>query len=267
MKDSKNLSFNNIKERAYKSPFGLTPKGISFAISSQISSHNICDYGCNDGKYLCEISKLKAHKHCIGLDLDADVLKKARHNDSESLIKWILVEKGKNIPLESNLVDLITITEVLEHIHDKKFIMNEIYRILSPNGIAIFTVPGKHLFSFLDMGNFKFIFPSFHKFFYILFRGKEKYNYRYVNNPYGLIGDIEKEASWHEHFSFDDFYKIASATNFKIFKSGGIGYFFRVLVNIKFFLPRPFKRILNKIIDLDSFLFSRAQRFFILIKK
>lgn len=263
----KKLSLSKIKKIAYKSPFGMTPKGITFAISSQISSSNICDYGCNDGKFLCEISKLKSHKQYLGLDLDADVLRKARNNYSQSSIKWILVEKGKNIPLESNSVDVLTMTEVLEHIYDKKFIINEIYRILSPNGIAILTVPGKHLFSCLDMGNFKFVFPNIHKFFYIFFKGKEKYNYRYVNNPYGLIGDIEKEAGWHEHFSFDSFHKLVSASNFKILKSGGIGYFFRILININFFLPRPLKRLFKNFIDLDSFLFSKAQIFFILTKK
>ena len=267
MKKSKEFFFNNIKKRAYISPFGLSPKGISFVISSQISAHSICDYGCRNGDFLFEILKLKSHQKLIGIDLDGDALKKAKENDSENLINWILIKKGEKISLESNSADVLTMTEVLEHIYDKEFILNEIHRILSPDGVAIITVPGQHLFSFLDMANFKFIFPSIHKFFYVLFKDLEKYNYRYVNNPFGLIGDIEKEAGWHQQFSFDSFNKLVSSTNFKIIKAGGMGFFFHILNKIYFFLPNPFKLIIKKIIEIDSLLFSGAQRYFVLVKK
>ena len=47
----------------------------------------------------------------------------------------------EDLPYESNFFDLITFTEVIEHIEHDRHIIREIYRILKPGGAVIITTP------------------------------------------------------------------------------------------------------------------------------
>ncbi|MFA5075471.1 MAG: class I SAM-dependent methyltransferase [Candidatus Babeliales bacterium] len=74
----------------------------------------------------------------------------------------IVVEKKLsdicNIDYPDNFFDIVVLFDVLEHIKDDKKAVQEIYRVLKPNGIFIFTVPA---FSFLysnhdkNLGHFR----------------------------------------------------------------------------------------------------------------
>ena len=257
---------HKLKIKAIKSKYYLSPKGLSYAWASKLKSGKILDYGCREGDFAFSLEKLKKFSSIYGIDLDGDALNKAKLKDTNKFIKWIQIKKNKKIPLEDSSVDNVIMTEVLEHIHNKKFILDEINRILVKNGQAFITVPGLHTFSFLDMGNFKFIFPKIHKFFYVLRYDLQKYNYRYVNNPYGLVGDIEREAAWHKHFSLEEFKKMAQLSGFQLIYSGGIGFFFRLFINLEYFFPKFLKKPINKLIEIDNLLFNRAQIYFIIKK-
>lgn len=52
-----------------------------------------------------------------------------------------IADVNVSIPLESNTVDLIVCTEVLEHLHTPTVALSEMYRILSPGGILVVTTP------------------------------------------------------------------------------------------------------------------------------
>ena len=47
----------------------------------------------------------------------------------------------ENIPYEDNSIDYIIINHVLEHVHQDKKAMNEIYRVLKKGGVAFISVP------------------------------------------------------------------------------------------------------------------------------
>ena len=266
MQNTAKIYNNKLKLKAKKSIYELSPKGLSYAWASQLKSGKILDYGCRKGDFAFSLNKLKRFELIYGVDLDGDALNKAKSEDINDDIQWIQIEKNKKIPLGDSSVDNVIMTEVLEHIYNKKFIIDEIFRILVENGQAFITVPGLHLFSFLDMGNFKFRFPKIHKLFYVMRYGEKKYNYRYVNNPYGLVGDIEREASWHKHFSVEEFKNIVELSGFELVNYGGMGYFFRILINLEYFLPSFLSKPFKKLIEIDNLLFNRAQRFFILKK-
>ncbi len=53
------------------------------------------------------------------------------------------IEYQNNMPYQSNFFDVVTILAVFEHIEPKKtlVILNEIYRILKPEGVCILTTP------------------------------------------------------------------------------------------------------------------------------
>jgi hypothetical protein len=120
-------------------------------------------------------------------------------------------------------------------------------------------VPGKHLFSFLDMGNWKFVFPRAHRAYYQLLFGNQAYVSRYSENSDGLIGDIEAEKSWHEHFSKSRLSSLLEAHGFEVLEIDGYGFFNRILINARYLLPGVVKKVLDPLITADKKLFSSAE--------
>ena len=56
----------------------------------------------------------------------------------------IVADFTKPLPLRDNSVDIVFITEVLEHIPTPPLLISEIYRILKPNGFCLGSVPFLH---------------------------------------------------------------------------------------------------------------------------
>ena len=115
----------------------------------------------------------------------------------------------------------MTLLDALEHAHDQKALLDEIHRTLKPGGRLVLTVLQQYIFSFLDQGNFKYRFSRLHKFWYQRKHAAEEYDYRYVNNPFGLIGDIEKEKAWHQHFRQGELRALLEQSNFKVVEMDG----------------------------------------------
>jgi hypothetical protein len=62
---------------------------------------------------------------------------------------------------------------------------------MKPSGRLVVTVPRRHIFTFLDHGNLKYVFPAFIDICTApAFSGED--NYLFVDNRYGLFGDVAK---------------------------------------------------------------------------
>lgn len=81
----------------------------------------------------------------IGVDLNRNMLEYAK---SKGHLIDYKVSNIDAVDFENSSVDIIIISEVLEHIKDYNNLINEIYRVLKPNGIAIVTVPYDTVISF-----------------------------------------------------------------------------------------------------------------------
>jgi hypothetical protein len=96
---------------------------------------------------------------------------------------------------------------------------------------------------------------------------KEEYQYKYVSNEFGCIGDIEAEKGWHEHFSRKSMEKlINNVKGLEIQTVDGLGFFYRILINLRYFLPSFSKKWIDKLILLDFKYFSVGELVFILNK-
>ena len=184
--------------------------------------------------------KQKKKVNYIGVDKNMDIVNKNPFNQN------IIHFSKSPLPFEDNSFDGITILDVLEHIYNQDEVLKEFNRLLKPKGELIITIPKKHIFSFLDLGNLKFVFPNLHRLSYTLFNSKEEYEYKYVNNPYGLIGDIEKEKSWHQHFSEKEMSELLERNGFKVDILDGSSLFGRIfiildLLKIGKFIPKKIK--------------------------
>ena len=272
-----NINLFKLKLKAYRSDFDLGPKGIAFELIKFLSTEGdsrkatYLDLGCRNADLIIAINKIGLFEKIFGLDINGDAIEKAKKNIKDKKIKLETYSKNSSLPLDDNSIDIISMVEVLEHIKDREKISKELYRVLSFKGKLIITVPKKHIFSFTDLANLKFRLPVLHKLLYTIKYGKKAYNFKYKNNPYGTIGDIEKEASWHYHFKDKEMIQLAESAGFRLIKKGSIALFFLPLciagyISKKLIPMLPLKKFFEGLMTLDGFLFSQARAFYIFEK-
>jgi len=176
---------------------------------------SVLDYGCFNGTFLKKLGASGKNVRAVGVDKNRDIVE-ASNSPNIIHIKDLL-------PFANESFDVVTIFEVLEHVHDQAFVLNELHRVLKPGGRIIISVPQQYLFSFLDHGNWKYRFPKIHKFWYLRKHSRDEYEYRYVNNPNGLIGDVDKEKAWHQHFKKEELFQLLNASGFSVINVDGAG--------------------------------------------
>jgi 2-polyprenyl-3-methyl-5-hydroxy-6-metoxy-1,4-benzoquinol methylase len=163
----------------------------------------------------------------------------------------------------------ITILDVIEHIDKQQAVLRELNRLLSNDGVLIITVPGKHIFSFLDIGNLKFRFPRLHRRYYCRKHSVAEYERRYLSNPDGLVGDVSAGKRWHQHFSRRELANLLEQSGFEVVKFDGAGLFARMLKCIGFLCGRlkVLHHCMSKLEYLDAKTFESANLFCVVRKR
>lgn len=93
----------------------------------------LLDVGCGQMPYKKAILRPNGSAtDYIGLDLAENLV----HRNQPD-ITW----DGARIPLNDECIDSVLCTEVLEHCPKPEEVLLEIYRVLKPSGVALFTVP------------------------------------------------------------------------------------------------------------------------------
>lgn len=102
----------------------------------------VIDVGCGLGGNLKFCAKYAAH--AIGVDIDpsrveatAEILKKEGAKSFKTI-----VSDGNPLPIDSESIDKIICTEVLEHVDDPAITMKELVRIGKPGALYFLSVPG-----------------------------------------------------------------------------------------------------------------------------
>lgn len=93
----------------------------------------LLDVGCGDQPYKKLLLENNRIQQYVGLDLPTGKYFDHRPPD----ITW----DGNNIPSASESFDCAICLEVLEHTHDPRQVLSEIFRVLKPNGNAVLSVP------------------------------------------------------------------------------------------------------------------------------
>jgi len=65
-------------------------------------------------------------------------------------VDFIYLNAQKKFPLENQSFDKVIMTEVLEHLRNERFILQEISRVLKKNGKLILSVPKRRWFNVLS---------------------------------------------------------------------------------------------------------------------
>ncbi|MEW6170178.1 MAG: methyltransferase domain-containing protein [Candidatus Omnitrophota bacterium] len=156
---------------------------------------SLLDIGC---AYSFMLNLLgKKSKKQFGLDFDLEKINEAKYRFSHICY---VGGSGQELPYKDNSFDIITFFEVLEHVDNEKFFLEEIYRVLKPSGIIMLSVPNKGIAEFIDIDNVVFT-P-------ILWFFKKLGLFKDINNYY---------LRYHRHYSLYDL-KNMFKDNFRIEK-------------------------------------------------
>lgn len=95
------------------------------------------DIGCSKGGFTTILQKYFKPNETHGIEIDKELYSKIPNN----INKYNIDITTNKLPFESNSVDLITCLGTLEHIKNYDFVLQEINRLLTKRGFAIFTLP------------------------------------------------------------------------------------------------------------------------------
>lgn len=117
-------------------------------ITNHISKDcDLCDFGCGTRALL--LNTLKPYiRSGIGLDLKLE-------SPSDSKITLIKCNLDYNVPLKSDIIDMITSLAVFEHLNNPVNNLKEAYRILRKDGLLILTTPAPVSKKILEFLTFK----------------------------------------------------------------------------------------------------------------
>ena len=155
-----------------------------------------------------------------------------------------------------------SLLEVIEHIEDQDRVLRALRRVIADSGHLIVTVPKRHVFSFLDTGNWRFVFPRLHRVFVTARHSASYYHARCRNPETGLVGDIEAAKGWHEHFSEEDLRRLLARNGFSVRSVDRAGLFARPLGVLGLAVPvRAFQRLIRALQRLDARTFRSVHLF------
>jgi len=100
------------------------------------------EIGPGSGVYLPKLAKCSSS--VVALDLEAAYLQQSENIAKDLPNLTVVADDITASNLQSNYFDLVLCTEVIEHIADSQSALNEIQRILKPDGVAIITTPQKY---------------------------------------------------------------------------------------------------------------------------
>lgn len=114
-------------------PFHLVRKGLFDEISKNASllSGSFLDVGCGSKPYLDHFIKSTSY---VGLEYESPILQEKKLNVE-------FTYDGKIFPFQDNSFDSVVSFQVLEHVFEPDVFINEIKRVLKPNGRLLITVP------------------------------------------------------------------------------------------------------------------------------
>jgi SAM-dependent methyltransferase len=241
-----------------ENPFGRDRYGFAWEHIPAGGVH--LDFGCSKGGFL-EGLRNRGFKELIGVDISRNAVIEARKRLAD--IEIVHIHRTTPLPFKSFRFESISLLDVFEHIYEQKELLRELCRLLKDDGVLIVTVPGKHIFSFLDVGNLKFRFPRLHRWYVCRKYSEQEYISRYVSNPDGLVGDISAKKRWHEHFSRSSLRALLNESGFKVVMFDGSCLFGRLIaaINIVFSWLGPLRPLMRRLSAADAKRFKSANLF------
>jgi SAM-dependent methyltransferase len=91
------------------------------------------DCGCDDGQFTQEVAAVIGTTHVLGIEINENAAKLATEREVEITAS----DLNQRFPFEDDSLDVVTANQVIEHLYDTDNFVEEITRVLKPNGYAI----------------------------------------------------------------------------------------------------------------------------------
>jgi SAM-dependent methyltransferase len=106
--------------------------------------HRLLDAGCGEGRHC--FGSLYRGATVVGLDLDLDAMREASKNlrergEEHGRMGAMLQGDAFHLPFASGSFDRIICSEVMEHVHDYRGAIRELYRVAKPGAKVAITIP------------------------------------------------------------------------------------------------------------------------------
>jgi SAM-dependent methyltransferase len=98
----------------------------------------IADIGCGDGLATSVAAAVNPGNRIVGIDWSADALRQAR---ARGLTLVRAGAEGTGLPLGPAVTDVVIMSEVIEHLVDPDFALEETRRVLKPGGSLLLSTP------------------------------------------------------------------------------------------------------------------------------
>lgn len=99
---------------------------------------NFLDIGCGVGRSTLHLAEGLGVKQTSGVDVSADLVKHATRRGIDAHVVDLDTE---SIPYDDASFDAVFCGEVIEHVRDTDFLLDEITRVLRPNGVCVLSTP------------------------------------------------------------------------------------------------------------------------------
>ncbi|MCB9896494.1 MAG: methyltransferase domain-containing protein [Planctomycetes bacterium] len=110
--------------------------------SSFVEGQRVLDVGCGAGVGTRMLLRAGA-SDVVGVDLRPEALELARADDPRDDDAYVLHDLNERLPFPDGSFDVVVALEVLEHVREQQQLVDEIRRVLSPDGVAVVSVPNK----------------------------------------------------------------------------------------------------------------------------
>lgn len=113
-----------------------------YQVARFVHNKTVLDLGCNTGFGTDILAK--SAKKVIGVDISSKAIDFAREKYSGSGIDFQIID-GIQLPFDERQFDVVVSFQVIEHIVGYENYLNEIKKVLSLKGLAVFTTPNSLL--------------------------------------------------------------------------------------------------------------------------
>ena len=139
MKDNFQLNYSKLKPSMYNEKVRIKKAEKTIAVLKdyfkEVSSLTLLDIGSSTGIMTNEYAK--NFKTVIGVDLDTTAIDYSINQYKSENIKFIC-SPIEELDLPSSSFDVITCSQIYEHVPSDKKLMDEIMRLLKPGGVCYF---------------------------------------------------------------------------------------------------------------------------------